>query len=122
MSFVASTSYSLLYGELCAQSKVEVFTVWVALASHGEQVKMCEYSDDPFLFAVGVLATDFVLLWKTAVHDPSRCHLLQLPEQVRKTLCSFVHAAINLLQACMCLHRHPLHMCTPLCFKIKIFA
>lgn len=41
MSFVTSTSHTLLYREICAQSKVEVFTVWVTLASHEEQVKTC---------------------------------------------------------------------------------
>lgn len=43
MSFVTSTLHTLLYREICAQSKMEVFTLWVTLASHGEQVKICEY-------------------------------------------------------------------------------
>lgn len=37
--------------------------------------------------AVGVFSTDTLLLWQTVMHNPSRCHLLQLPEQVSSTMC-----------------------------------
>ena len=48
----------------------------------------------PSLLAVGVLTTDFMLLWKTVMYNPARCYVLQLPKQVRQHL----GTALRLLQ------------------------
>lgn len=64
--------------------------------------------------AVGVLSTDTLLLWQTVMHNPSWCHLLQLPEQVSPTVCGpwSAYPCVQGLHADGPAHIHSWFMCT----------